>query len=346
MLRFFKRLQSKLQPTIGIDLGTANTVVFNAFEGIIIREPSIVALNVDTNEVIAIGNKAYDMIGRTPSNIVAVRPLKEGVIANFHIAEQMLKYFIKKAANNLSFIKPRILVGIPWGITSVEKRAVCDSALRAGTKEAVLIDEPMAAAIGLRLDVFKPNGIMVVDIGGGTTEVGVISLGGLVVCKSIRIAGDEFDAAIINHCKKNYNLLIGDRMAEQIKIAIGSAYPFEEEKTMQVRGRELLSGLPKTFTVSSLEIRDALSECISSIIDAIKLTLEKTPPELSSDIIINGIYLTGGGSLLYGLSNQIMEETEMPVHANKDPLSSVAVGTGIVLEDNLIPRLVNAITSH
>ncbi len=326
---------------MGIDLGTANTVVFVRGVGIVVREPSVVAINKQSKEAMAIGNDAYSMVGRTPGNIIAVRPMKDGVIADFDITEKMVREFILKANKETGgFTKPRVLIGVPWGITDVEKRAVLDASFQAGAKETYLIEEPMAAAIGAGVDVTKAEGRMIIDIGGGTTEVAVIALGGIVTCRSIRIAGDEFDEAIIAHCRKNYNLLIGERMAERVKMDIGSAYPFEEEKDVIVRGRDLLSGLPKTFTISSYEIRDALSEPITSIVDSLRMTLEKTPPELSSDIMDNGILMTGGGSLLHGLDKFLMSETGIKVIRAEDPLSCVAIGTGKILETpSLMPLI-------
>jgi len=332
----FDFLLGSFSRDIGIDLGTANTVVYVRGEGIVVREPSVVAVHASSKEAMAIGNEAYSMVGRTPGNIVAVRPMKDGVIANLNITEQMVKAFVEKAKVQVGIKRPRILIGVPWGITDVEKRAVLDAGYQAGARETMLIDEPMAAAIGANLDVTLPEGHMIIDIGGGTTEVAVISLGGIVVCKSTRVAGDEFDESIIAHCRKNYNLLIGERMAEKIKIDIGSAYPFEEDKTIEVRGRDLLSGLPRTFTLSSYEIRDALSESVNTIVDTVRITLEKTPPELSADIMNKGIIMTGGGALLHGLAQHIMEETEIPVYAAEDPLSAVANGTGKVLENNML----------
>lgn len=339
------KLFRKFSRDIGIDLGTANTVVYVRGQGIVLREPSVVAIDSNSHAVMAIGHDAYNMVGRTPGNIIAVRPMKDGVIADFAIAESMIREFIQKIYKATRFNKPRILIGVPSGITDVEKRAVLDAAFSAGAGETLLIEEPMAAAIGADIQVAEPEGNMVVDIGGGTTEIAVISLGGIVVCKSIRVAGDEFDQAIIQHCRKNYNLLIGERMAEQVKIEIGSAYPFPEEKTMTVRGRDLLSGLPRTFTMSSFEIRDALSESVTTIIDSIRISLEKTPPELSADIMKRGILMAGGGSLLYGLDKAISEETQLPVTIANDPLSCVAIGTGVILEDDHIMNLVSSTLS-
>ncbi len=332
-MSILKKIKSHFAKDIGIDLGTRNTVVYTRGEGIVVNEPSMVALDTCTRKVMAIGDEAYNMVGRTPGNIIAVRPMKDGVIADFDVTEKMIQAFVKKSCTKAIFGKPRILLGIPWGITSVEKRAVTDAAFGAGAKEALLIEEPMAAAIGTGIDVSSPTGHMIIDIGGGTTEVAVISLSGIVICKSIRVAGDEFDEAIITHCRKNYNLLIGDRMAEKVKIDIGSAYPFEKEKTIDVRGRDLVSGLPRTFTLSSYEIRDALSEPVKAIIETVRATLQVTPPELSADIMKNGILTCGGGALLYGLDKYLKDETQIDIHRADDPLSCVAKGTGKVLED-------------
>ncbi|MFC1752110.1 rod shape-determining protein [Thermoproteota archaeon] len=338
-------LLSKFSKDIGIDLGTANTVVYVRGEGIVIREPSVVAVDQDSKQVLSIGQDAYGMVGRTPGSIIAVRPLKDGVIADFEMTEKLVRSFIQRANRSSRFIRPRIIIGVPWGITDVEKRAVLDASRQAGARETFLIEEPMAAAIGANIEVRDPVGHMIVDIGGGTTEVAVISLGGIVTCKSIRIAGNEFDEAIIAHCRKNYNLLIGERMSEKVKIEIGSAYPFDEERSFVVRGRDLLSGLPRTFTLSSFEIRDALAEPITAIIDTIRMTLERTPPELSSDIMEKGILLTGGGSLIHRLSMLIKEETGLPVHHAEDPLSCVAIGTGRLLEKQDLMMLVSSTIS-
>jgi len=329
----FDMIFGKYSRDLGIDLGTANTLVYVKGEGIVLREPSVVAIEKNTNRVLALGEEAKVMLGRTPGNIIAIRPMRDGVIADFEITETMLRHFIKKVHNHNHLVKPRIVIGVPSGITGVEKRAVLDAAMHAGAREAYLIEEPMAAAIGANLPISEPAGSMIVDIGGGTTEVAVLALGGIVVSKSIRVAGDEMDEAIIAHCRKNYNLLIGERTAEQIKIEIGSAYPFEEECTMEVRGRDLVTGLPKTFTITSAEIRDALSEPISLVVDAIRMTLEKTPPELAADIMDRGIVMAGGGSLLHGLDKYISQETDMSVFVVDDPLSCVAYGAGKVLEE-------------
>ena len=318
---------------LGIDLGTATTLVFARGEGIILCEPSVVAINKDNGRALAIGNEAKGMLGRTPANIVAVRPMRDGVIADFEITEMMLRHFIKKSHNRSAFVRPRIVVGVPSGITGVEKRAVMDAAMHAGAREAYLVEEPMAAAIGANLPVSEAQGSMIVDIGGGTTEVAVLALGGIVVSKSIRVAGDEMDDAIIAHCRKNYNLLIGERTAEQIKIDIGSAYPLSEERTIEVRGRDLVTGLPKTLTLTSSEIRDALSDPVATVVDAVRMTLEKTPPELAADIMDRGIVMAGGGALLRGLDKHLAQETDMSVYVVDDPISCVAYGTGKILEE-------------
>ncbi len=318
---------------LGIDLGTATTLVFARGEGIILCEPSVVAINKDTGKALAFGNEAKSMLGRTPANIIAVRPMRDGVIADFEITEMMMRHFINKSHNRSAFVRPRIVIGVPSGITGVEKRAVLDAAMHAGAREAYLVEEPMAAAIGANLPVSEAQGSMIVDIGGGTTEVAVLALGGIVVSKSIRVAGDEMDEAIVAHCRKNYNLLIGERTAEQIKIDIGSAYPLSEERTIEVRGRDLVTGLPKTLTLTSSEIRDALSEPVATVVDAVRMTLEKTPPELASDIMDRGIVMAGGGSLLRGLDKHLAQETDMSVYVVDDPISCVAYGTGKILEE-------------
>ena len=319
---------------IGIDLGTANTLVFMKGKGIVMREPSVVAVDVRSDTVLAVGTQAKEMIGRTPGSIVAVRPLKDGVIADFDITATMLKHFIKKAMKGHSFSRPHIVVCIPSGVTEVEHRAVEDAARQAGASSVELIEEPMAAAIGAGLPVSEPTGSMVVDIGGGTSEVAVISLGDIVTSCSVRVAGDKFDEAIISYVKKKYNLLIGERTAEEIKISIGSAYPTEETEdvSVEIKGRNLVDGLPKNVRISADEVRDALSDPLSLIIDAIKSTLEKTPPELAADIIDHGIMLTGGGALLKGLDQLVARETSMPVHVAETPLDCVVTGTGKRLE--------------
>ena len=318
---------------IGIDLGTANTLVHLKSKGIVIREPSVVAINKNTGEVLAVGLEAKNMIGRTPGNITAIRPMKDGVIADFRVTQGMLRYFIRKVIGKSLFVKPRVVVCVPSGVTEVEKRAVIDATLQAGAREAFLIEEPMAAAIGANLPVGEPTGSMVVDIGGGTSEVAVISLGGIVVSRSLRIGGDELDDAIVLYVKKEYNLMIGERTAEDIKIRVGSAYMLEEETKHVISGRDLVTGLPKELEISSVEIREALAEPINSIIDSIKYTLEKTPPELAADIMEKGIMLTGGGALLKGLDQLIHKETGIPVKVAEYPLDCVALGTGRVLEE-------------
>ena len=320
---------------IGIDLGTANTLVFMKGKGIVMREPSVVAVDVRTDTVLAVGAAAKEMIGRTPGSIVAVRPLKDGVIADFDITATMLKHFIRQTVKPSIFSKPKVIVCIPSGVTDVERRAVEDTARQAGAGDVKLIEEPMAAAIGAGLPVFEPAGSLVVDIGGGTSEVAMISLGDIVTACSVRVAGDKFDESIIQYVKKKYNLLIGERTAEEIKIKIGSAYPYEGEGDMQIKGRNLVDGLPKNVVISAAEVRDALADPLSVIVEAIRSTLEKTPPELSADIIDHGIMLTGGGALLRGLDFLVAQETNMPVHVAERPLDCVAEGTGKRLEMNI-----------
>ena len=319
---------------MGIDLGTANTLVNIKGKGVILTEPSVVAIQSDNGRVLAVGDEAKRMIGRTPGNIVAIRPMKDGVIANFDVTQAMLSYFINKVLGSRTpFMRPRVIISIPTGCTTVEERAVKEAALQAGAKEAYLVEEPMAAAIGAGLPVYEPTGNLIVDIGGGTTEVAVISLGGIVTAKSVRVAGDNMDADIMQHLKKNYNLLIGERTAEDIKISIGSALWEGDEEYYEVRGRDLVSGLPKTIKISSSEIQNALKETVDHIIEGIKVCLEKTPPELASDIIDRGIVMAGGGALLKGLDKLISQETNIPVYACEDPLLSVARGTGKILEN-------------
>ena len=330
---------------IGIDLGTANTLVYMRGKGIIIREPSVVAVDVKMDRVRYVGQEAKDVIGRTPGSIVAVRPLKDGVIADFDMTTSMLQEFIRKALKGRAFAgsRVRVIICIPSGVTAVERRAVKEATQNAGAKRVSIIEEPMAAAIGAGLPVADPTGSMIVDIGGGTSEVAVISLGGIVTSRSVRVAGDEFDSSIINYIKKKYNLLIGERTAENIKIAIGSAYPYaDNEPSMDIKGRNLLNGLPENITVTSEEIREALSEPLSHVIEAIKVTLEKTPPELAADIIDQGIMLAGGGALLKGLDLLIHAETGMPVKVAEGPLDCVADGTGKVLEN--IDKLIDVLT--
>ena len=331
-----------LSHDMGIDLGTANTLVHIKGKGIVLREPSVVAIKSDTGDVLAVGDEAKRMIGRTPGSIVAIRPMKDGVIADFDVTQAMLKYFIRKAMNTKSFVRPRVVVGVPSGVTEVEKRAVIDAAQQAGAREAYLIEEPMAAAIGAGLPVEEATGSMVVDIGGGTTEIAVISLGGIVTSCSIRIGGDEMDSSIIQYIKREYNLLIGERTAEEIKINIGTAIVNpNQDKTMDIRGRDLVSGLPKTVRIKSSEICEALSEPVHKIVDAVKGTLEKTPPELAADVMDHGIMMTGGGSLLNSLDKLLSHETGMPVLVSEDALSCVGVGGGRSLEKiELLKRVV------
>ena len=326
----------KMTKDMGIDLGTANTLVYIKGQGIVVREPSVVAIRDDSKDVLAVGEEAKRMIGRTPGNIVAIRPMKDGVIADFDITQSMLSYFIQKAAAKKGVVSPRIAICVPFGVTEVEKRAIEEAARNAGAKDAFLIEEPMAAAIGAGLRIEEPEGNMVVDIGGGTSERAIISLGGIVTAKSIRLGGDELDEAIVNYVKKEYSLMIGERTAEDVKIKIGSAYKEGDEIEMEIRGRDLISGLPKTMQISSSEVRDALRDPVNSIVDGIKSTLEKTPPELASDIMENGIMLTGGGALLKGLDKLVKEETGMPVKIAENPLDCVAIGTGKSVEDQEI----------
>ena len=317
---------------IGIDLGTANTLIYMKGKGIILREPSVVAVDIRNDTVKFVGDEAKEVVGRTPASIVAVRPLKDGVIADFDIAASMLQLFIKKTLGSVTFNRPRVVICIPSGVTAVERRAVREVAFKAGAKQVAIVEEPMAAAIGAGLPVAEPTGSMVVDIGGGTSEVAVISLGDIVTACSVRVAGDKFDEAIISYVKKKYNLLIGERTAEEIKISIGSAYPYEDESSVQIKGRNLVDGLPKNVTISASEVREALADPLVTIVDAIKSTLEKTPPELSADIIDHGIMLTGGGALLRGLDLLVAQETGMPVHVAESPLDCVVDGTGKRLE--------------
>ncbi len=326
---------------LGIDLGTANTLVHVKGKGIILMEPSVVAIQKDTGEILAVGEEAKRMIGRTPGNIIAIRPMKDGVIADFEVTQSMLRYFISRALEKrFFFVRPRVVISVPTGVTAVEERAVREAALQAGAKEAYLIEEPMAAAIGAGLPVHEPTGNMIVDIGGGTTEVAVISLGGIVTSRSIRVAGDEMDEAIVQYIKRTYNLMVGERTAEDIKIKIGSAIWDGQEEVYEVRGRDLVTGLPKTVTVNSREIQEALSETVHMIVDAIKVCLERTPPELAADIMDRGIVLAGGGSLLRNLDRLISRETGIPVIVAEEPLYAVALGTGRVLENIQLLRRV------
>ncbi len=318
---------------IGIDLGTANTLVNVKDQGIVLREPSVVAVKAGTNEVLAVGDDAKRMLGRTPGNIVAIRPLKDGVIADFEVTEAMLRHFIRKANNNRRRNNPRVVIAVPSGITEVERRAVSESAEQAGAREVHIVEEPMAAAIGVGLPVMDASGNMIVDIGGGTTEVALISLGGIVFARSVRTAGDELDESIVSYMKRAYNLMIGERTAEDIKIRLGSAAPLPKEITMDVKGRDLVAGLPKTITITSQEIREAMADPLTTIVDAVRTTLERCPPELAADLVDRGIVLAGGGALLRGLDRLLREETGLPVHVAEDPLSAVAEGTGKMLQE-------------
>ncbi|TXH29093.1 MAG: rod shape-determining protein [Elusimicrobia bacterium] len=318
---------------MGIDLGTANTLVYVKGQGIVLKEPSVVAINRDTREPVAFGLEAKRMLGKTPANIIAVRPLRNGVIADFDVTQEMIKYFIRKVHNRRSLLHPRVVIGIPSGITEVERRAVKEAADQAGARFVELIEEPKAAAIGAEMPISEPSGNMIVDIGGGTTEVAVISLGGMVVSKSLDVAGDEMDEAIVQYFRRKYNLLIGETTAEDVKIKIGSAAPLAEEQTMEVKGRDQVTGLPKTIAISSEEVRQALSEPLKLIVDVVKATLEETPAELSADLVDRGIVLAGGGSLLRGVPELISKETELPVTRAADPLTCVVMGCGRHLEE-------------
>jgi rod shape-determining protein MreB len=328
----FNGLLGLFSNDIGIDLGTANTLVYVKDQGIVLREPSVVAVRSGTSQVLAVGDEAKRMLGRTPGNIVAVRPLKDGVIADFEMTESMLRHFITKV-HNRKWVRPRVVIAVPSGITEVERRAVKESAAHAGAREVYLIEEPMAAAIGVGLPVQDAAGNMIIDIGGGTTEVALISLSGIVFSRSVRVAGDELDEAIACYMKRAYNLMIGERTAEEIKIKIGSAYPVEKETSMEVKGRDLVAGLPKTLTITSQEVREALLEPISTIVESVRVALERCPPELSADLVDRGLVLAGGGALLRGLDKLLQEETGLPVHVAEDPLSAVAEGTGRALSE-------------
>ena len=329
---------------VGIDLGTANVLVYIKGKGIVLNEPSVVAINNDTDEILAVGEEARQMLGRTPANIVAVRPLKDGVVSDYDITERMLKYFIKKTCGSGRFFKPRIMVCVPSGVTEVEKRAVREAATQAGGKDVYLMEEPVAAAIGAGLDISKPDGIMVIDIGGGTTDIAVISLGGIVASTSVKMAGDKFDEAIITYMRKTHKLYIGERTAEDLKVKIGTAFPREETITMECRGRDLVTGLPKSVDVTSEEMMEALEEPLHTICEAVHNVLERTPPELSADISNSGIIVTGGGALLYGIDKRIEDRTGIKVVIAEDPKSCVAIGTGKalnnldVLETNALNR--------
>jgi rod shape-determining protein MreB len=336
-----RSLFSLFSSDLAIDLGTANTLVFAKGKGIVVNEPSIVALNKNTGEVEAVGKEAKEMLGRTPGNIVAIKPMKDGVIADFKVTERMLNYFIQKAHGRKVLVHPRIVIGVPSEITQVEKRAVMDSAYRAKASEVHLVEQAMVAAIGAGLPITEPSGNMVVDIGGGTTDVAVISLSGIVYSRSVRVAGNEMDDAVMQYLKRKYNLLIGERTAEAIKMEIGSAYPLDRPLTMEIKGRNLIEGVPKTLTIDDSEIREALGECVTTIVNAIRVALERTPPELSADISDRGIVLTGGGGLLKNLDKRIREETGLPVSIADDPLASVVLGTGRMLSDFRLLRKIS-----
>ncbi len=336
----YRSLFSVFSSDLAIDLGTANTLVYAKGKGIVVNEPSIVAINKVTGEIEAVGREAKEMLGRTPGNIVAIRPLKDGVIADFKVTEKMLNHFIHKAHNRKMFVHPRIVIGVPSEITQVEKRAVQDSAFRAKASEVYLVEQAMMAAIGAGLPITEPSGSMIVDIGGGTTDIAVISLSGIVYSRSVRVAGNEMDEALTAYLKRKYNLLVGERTAELIKMEVGSAYPLDKPLTMEIKGRHLLEGIPKTLTIDDSEIRDALSECVATILNAIRVALERTPPELSADISDRGIVLTGGGALLKNLDRRIREETGLPVSIADEPLASVVLGTGKMLMDfDLLDRV-------
>ena len=334
-------LRRYLSHDIAIDLGTASTLIFIKGQGIVLNEPSVVTIEAHSKKILAVGEEAKKMVGRTPGNLTSIRPMREGVIADFDMAEQMLRYFIQKVHPKGTLLRPRIIIGVPSRITQVEQRAVKESAELAGAREVYLIQEPVAAAIGAGLPITEPSGNMVVDIGGGTTDIAVISLGGIVYSESVRIAGDQIDGAIMSHLKREYSLLIGDHMAERIKIEIGSACPLPEKKQMAVKGRDLVSGIPRTIFIDDTEIREALHECIGTIVGAVRLALEHTPPELAGDIIDRGIVLTGGGSLLQGLDERLREETALPIVTVDDPLCSVVLGVGKTLEELSLLRKVS-----
>jgi rod shape-determining protein MreB and related proteins len=337
----FRSLFSLFSSDLAIDLGTANTLVFAKGKGIVVNEPSIVAINKNTGEIEAVGRDAKEMVGRTPGNIVAIRPMKDGVIADFKITERMLTYFIQKAHGRRMLVHPRIVIGVPSEITQVEKRAVVDSAYRAKASEVHLVEQAMVAAIGAGMPITEPCGNMIVDIGGGTTDVAVISLSGIVYSRSVRVAGNEMDEAIVQYLKRKYNLLIGERTAEQIKMQVGSAFPLDTPITMEIKGRNLIQGVPKTITIDDSEIRESLSECVATILNAIRVALERTPPELSADISDRGIVLTGGGAMLKNLDRRIREETGLPVSIAEDPLASVVLGTSKMLTDFRLLRKIS-----
>ena len=337
----FRSLFSLFSSDLAIDLGTANTLVFAKGKGVVVNEPSIVAINKNTGEIEAVGRDAKEMVGRTPGNIVAIRPMKDGVIADFKVTERMLTYFIQKAHGRRMLVHPRIVIGVPSEITQVEKRAVVDSAYRAKASEVHLVEQAMMAAIGAGMPITEPCGNMIVDIGGGTTDVAVISLSGIVHSRSVRVAGNEMDEAIVQYLKRKYNLLIGERTAEQIKMQVGSAFPLDTPLTMEIKGRNLIQGVPKTITIDDSEIRESLSECVATILNAIRVALERTPPELSADISDHGIVLTGGGALLKNLDKRIREETGLPVSIAEDPLASVVLGTSKMLTDFRLLRKIS-----
>jgi rod shape-determining protein MreB len=341
----FNFLSHYLSHDIAIDLGTASTLIYIKGQGIVLNEPSVVTIEAHSKKILAVGEEAKKMVGRTPGNLACIRPMREGVIADFDMAEQMLRYFIQKVHPRGTLLRPRIIIGVPSRITQVEQRAVKESAELAGAREVYLIEEPVAAAIGAGLPITEPFGNMVVDIGGGTTDVAVISLGGIVYSESVRIAGDQIDGAIMNHLKREYSLLIGDHMAERIKMEIGSAFPLHEKKQMAVKGRDIVSGIPRTIFIDDTEIREALHDCIGTIVGAVRLALEHTPPELAGDIIDRGIVLTGGGSMLQGLDDRLREETGLPIVTVDDPLTSVVMGVGKTLEELSLLRKVSTYSS-
>jgi len=341
----FSRFLSLFSSDMAIDLGTAYTLVYVQGKGIVLNEPSVVAIEKQSSKILAVGSEAKRMVGRTPGNISAIRPMKEGVIADFEMAERMLRYFITKVHNRTAFVRPRIIIGVPSRITQVEQRAVKESAELAGAREVYLIEEPVAAAIGAGLPITEPSGNMVVDVGGGTTDIAVISLGGIVYSESVKVAGDQIDLAIINHVKREHNLLIGEHMAERVKVGIGSAYPLEEKAQMMVKGRDLVSGIPRTIALEDGEVREAVQECLTAIVSAIKLALEHTPPELAGDIVDRGIVLTGGGALLRGLDARLREETGLPIVNVDDPLTSVVLGVGKTLEELTLLRSVSSMST-
>lgn len=339
------RFLSLFSSDMAIDLGTAHTLVYVQGKGIVLNEPSVVAIERHTNKILAVGSEAKRMVGRTPGNISAIRPMKEGVIADFEMAERMLRYFITRVHNRTAFVRPRIIIGVPSRITQVEQRAVKESAELAGAREVYLIEEPVAAAIGAGLPITEPSGNMVVDIGGGTTDIAVISLGGIVYSESVKVAGDQIDSDIISHVKRGHSLLIGEHMAERVKVGIGSAYPLEEKAQMMVKGRDLISGIPRTITLEDAEVREALQESIRDIVSAIKLALEHTPPELAGDIVDRGIVLTGGGALLRGLDARLRDETGLSIVTVDDPLTSVVLGVGKTLEELTLLRSISSMST-